>query len=271
MGLIAHSAEAHERRRRAPANDRGTSNSSITITRGFALFSIHPSEHTVTSWPKLRSQCLARLARDGVSIEMVQLTAQGMRFVVTQGHIKATEGALRDARFAWRRFPDCAIVSSFGSDIRKTAGILYQMLTGLAASRIEVLHCTDSALTISFLVPDVSALEVERFLRGVIAKSITAPASPSIRLDADLCKAFVDGKELRLGFRQARLLELLLRNAGSVVKLEAAASYLFGSGGKEEISAVRVHMHNLRRKLELIPENPRFLITVPTQGYIFVS
>lgn len=30
--------------------------------------------------------------------------------------------------------------------------------------------------------------------------------------------------------------------------------------------ALRVHMHNLRKKIEEDPDNPRYLVTVPAQG-----
>jgi len=36
------------------------------------------------------------------------------------------------------------------------------------------------------------------------------------------------------------------------------------------LKIVRVHLHNLRKKIEDDPDTPRHIITVPEQGYVFV-
>jgi len=95
--------------------------------------------------------------------------------------------------------------------------------------------------------------------------------SSPITFDAALCKVRVNGEERRLGSRQAKLLEFLVNNLGRVVEAEEAARHLFGADGREEIAALRVHVHNLRKKIEADPDNPRYLVTVPAQGYVLVG
>ena len=92
----------------------------------------------------------------------------------------------------------------------------------------------------------------------------------SIALDASRRRVTVRGRERHLGTQQTKLLAFLIENAGRIVEAGEAARHLFGLGGKDEVAALRVHLHNLRKKIENDPSHPRHIVTVPTQGYLFV-
>lgn len=91
-----------------------------------------------------------------------------------------------------------------------------------------------------------------------------------LAFDAATGHLAVRGRVRRLGTRQARLLQLLIENAGNVIGVTHAAKTVFGKSGDEQIAALRVHIHNLRKKIEEDPNNPRRLVTVPSKGYLFV-
>ncbi len=245
--------------------------SSTTVSKGCALFSVRPREQEEGRWLKLRVECLAGIATAGVPLEMLQFMPRRMRFIVDRRFVKAAQAAIQDCGLAWRLVPYCSKVCIVSDTVRTTAGIFYKMLTRLAARGIPVLHFSDSNVNLSFIVSDANSTEVERLLHYLLSSVSRPSMSSPITFDAALCKVRVNGEERRLGSRQAKLLEFLVNNLGRVVEAEEAARHLFGADGREEIAALRVHVHNLRKKIEADPDNPRYLVTVPAQGYVLVG
>jgi hypothetical protein len=243
---------------------------SVTVSKGFALFSVRPREHEEGRWSKLRAECLAGIATSGVSLEMLQFMPLRMRFIVEKSLVKATQATIQDCGLAWRLIPHCSKVCTVGDAVRATAGIFYKSLTGLAARGIPVLHFSDSGANMSLVVSNTNGINVEIYLRDILMGITGSSISPAISFDATLRKVRVHGEVRRLGSRQAKLLEYLINNAGRVVEAAEAAKHLFGSDRKRDVAAVRVHMHNLRRKIERDLENPRYLVTLQDQGYVFV-
>jgi len=77
------------------------------------------------------------------------------------------------------------------------------------------------------------------------------------------------GDEIRLTPTEWHLLEFLARHAGKLVGHRQILSDVWGPQFETESSYLRVHMANLRRKLEPDPARPRYLITDPGLGYRF--
>lgn len=132
-----------------------------------------------------------------------------------------------------------------------------------------MLHFSDSNVTMSLIVPEDRSAETAAFLREIFAPEDDLPCT-SVSFDAARGRVRVNGREQRLGSRQVKLLEFLLDNVGRVVETEEVARHVFGSDDKGDVAALRVHMHNLRKKIEADPYNPRYIVTVPAQGYLFV-
>jgi hypothetical protein len=156
-----------------------------------------------------------------------------------------------------------------GAGIRTTAGVFCRTLTALTRANIPLLHFSDSQVTLSLIVPEGQGPDAEALLHKELFGADSSFSS-TISFDALLGRVRVNGKECRLGARQAKLLGYLIENVGRVVESEEAARHLFGADGKDEVAALRVHMHNLRKKIEQNPENPRYIVTIPAQGYLFV-
>jgi two-component system, OmpR family, KDP operon response regulator KdpE len=65
------------------------------------------------------------------------------------------------------------------------------------------------------------------------------------------------------------MLEVLARNADKLVTQRQLLHEVWGPGYQNEANYLRVHMANLRRKLEPDPSAPRYLLTEPGIGYRF--
>jgi two-component system KDP operon response regulator KdpE len=78
-----------------------------------------------------------------------------------------------------------------------------------------------------------------------------------------------DGAEVRLTPTEWHLLEVLLRNPDRLLTHQQLLHEVWGPRYEAETNYLRVHMANLRRKLEPEPSRPRYLRTDPGLGYRF--
>jgi len=81
--------------------------------------------------------------------------------------------------------------------------------------------------------------------------------------------ASADGKEVRLTPTEWHLLEVLVRNPDRLVTHQQLLQEVWGPRYETETNYLRVHLANLRRKLEPDPSRPRYLRTDPGLGYRF--
>ncbi|MFJ6000444.1 response regulator [Streptomyces sp. NPDC092370] len=75
--------------------------------------------------------------------------------------------------------------------------------------------------------------------------------------------------EIRLTPTEWHLLEVLVRNPGRLVTQRQLLQEVWGPRYEKETNYLRVHLANLRRKLEPAPSRPRYVITEPGIGYRF--
>lgn len=90
---------------------------------------------------------------------------------------------------------------------------------------------------------------------------------PEWRVDVAARRVFVRGAEVHLTPTEYRLLLALTRHAGKVVTHRQLLRELGGEDHSDAQHALRVHMSQLRRKLEAEPARPRYLVTEPGVGY----
>jgi two-component system KDP operon response regulator KdpE len=76
--------------------------------------------------------------------------------------------------------------------------------------------------------------------------------------------------EARLTPTEWHLLEILVRNPDKLVTHQQLLHEVWGPAYKNETTYLRVHMGNLRRKLEPDPTRPHYLRTDPGLGYRFL-
>ncbi len=72
---------------------------------------------------------------------------------------------------------------------------------------------------------------------------------------------------LRLTPTEWRILEILLRRPGQLVRSAQILTGVWGPGFQQRTNYLRFHMARLRRKLEEDPTRPRHLLTEPGMGY----
>ena len=88
-----------------------------------------------------------------------------------------------------------------------------------------------------------------------------------LRLDPDRRSATLDGAELDLTRREFELLELLMREAGSVVTRERLIDEVWDVNWFGSTKTLDVHVSSLRRKLGEDSASPRFIHTVRGVGF----
>jgi two-component system, OmpR family, response regulator RegX3 len=132
-----------------------------------------------------------------------------------------------------------------------------------------------------YIVKPFSAREVAARIRAVLRRVGDAPAEPaakdgpievgSVRLDRDRREASVDGKPLDLTRKEFELLELLIREAGSVISRERLIDEVWDTNWFGSTKTLDVHVSSLRRKLGDDSQSPRFIHTVRGVGFRFAS
>jgi two-component system KDP operon response regulator KdpE len=88
-----------------------------------------------------------------------------------------------------------------------------------------------------------------------------------LHLDVARREVSVDGKPVRLTPTEYKILLLLARNAGRVLTHRQILSQVWGPSISGHWHTVRVHVAELRKKIESDPARPRRLITEPGVGY----
>ena len=113
---------------------------------------------------------------------------------------------------------------------------------------------------------DPRVVEVFRHIRG--APQTRLVVGP-LCLDRRTFELSVDGKTVLLTPVEFDLLHYLMSHAGEVISAERLLQEVWGyPPGTGSPDLVRVHIRNLRRKIEPSPSNPIYIQTVPRHGYI---
>ncbi len=92
-----------------------------------------------------------------------------------------------------------------------------------------------------------------------------------LRVDLGARRVERDGDEVRLTPIEWGLLAALVTRPGRLVPQRQLLQEVWGPAYGTETNYLRVHMANLRRKIEVDPARPRHLVTEPGMGYRFVA
>jgi two-component system, OmpR family, KDP operon response regulator KdpE len=79
------------------------------------------------------------------------------------------------------------------------------------------------------------------------------------------------GEEIHLTPKEFDLLRALARNRGRLMTHRALLGEVWGHAYEEDTHTLRVHIANLRRKIEPDPAEPRYIRTDPGIGYRFAA
>jgi two-component system KDP operon response regulator KdpE len=94
--------------------------------------------------------------------------------------------------------------------------------------------------------------------------------TPTLHLDLGEQMAHKDGTVVHLTPTEWRLIEVLTRRPGQLVRQTELLQEVWGPSYHRETNYLRVYLAQLRRKLEAEPSQPRHFVTEPGVGYRFV-
>jgi two-component system KDP operon response regulator KdpE len=184
-------------------------------------------------------------------------------------------------RVAAARRPDLALVD-LGlpgiSGLEVIAGIrgwsdlpiIVLSVRGAEEDKIEALDAgADDYVTKPFGMGELLAR-----MRAALRRRSSEPDEPIVRTEAfviDLSqhRALVGGSEVHLTPTEWALVTMLVRHPGRLITQRHLLHEVWGPGFDTETNYLRVHLANVRRKLEPVPSQPRYFITEPGMGYRF--
>jgi len=90
-------------------------------------------------------------------------------------------------------------------------------------------------------------------------------------LSVDLARhvTLMNGNEVKLTSTEFKLLSYLAANPDRVLTHQAILTHVWGFEESSHLEYLRVYIGQLRKKIELDPDNPKILITDPGVGYRF--
>ena len=123
------------------------------------------------------------------------------------------------------------------------------------------------------LVKPVGAAELTARVRAVLRRSRCesgfAFAVGDFRLDPGTLCVRVRGMDVQLTRREFDLFMFMARRPRCVIDHRTLLTEIWGEAARAQTEYLRVYMGQLRKKLELRPSRPRYLVTEPWVGYSF--
>ena len=162
-------------------------------------------------------------------------------------------------------------------EIRTFSQVPIIMLTALGAEvdRIHGLELgADDYLTKPFSFQELVA-HIKSILRRVQWDRRKLPDSQlsigRVRLNLAARRAFKDGVELTLRYKEYELLSLLMQQAGTVLTRELLFNQIWGTDWLGDTRTLDVHIRWLRQKIEDDPSRPQYIQTVRNVGYRYIT
>ncbi len=81
----------------------------------------------------------------------------------------------------------------------------------------------------------------------------------------------VRGREVALTLTEYKLLSQLVSNAGRVMLHGELLTRVWGAEYRDELEYLRAYIRHLRQKIEEMPHQPRYIVSKPGIGYMFVN
>ncbi len=154
-----------------------------------------------------------------------------------------------------------------------TAPILILSVRSNEADKITALdEGADDYLTKPFSAGELLA-RIRALLRRAAALTSPPPIVKTGDLEIDIARRRVRraGVDIALTPTEFDILAFLARNAGLVVTQRMILEQVWGPEWVEDAQTLRVHVSNLRKKIEPHPGGPRFIITEPGVGFRFAA
>jgi two-component system KDP operon response regulator KdpE len=112
-------------------------------------------------------------------------------------------------------------------------------------------------------------------MRAALRRTPTGETQPAVvttdafTIDLAAKRATKAGADVRLTPTEWHILEILVRHPDKLISQKHLLTEIWGPRYERETNYLRVHIANLRRKLEPTPSKPRYFFTEPGIGYRF--
>ncbi len=115
---------------------------------------------------------------------------------------------------------------------------------------------------------------------GAVLRRADWPAPPPrtvltiddrLSVDFNRHQVIVDGERIDLRPTEYRLLNHLIQNAGWVVPHDTLLAKVWGYEDRDETHYLRLYINYLRKKIEVDPSTPKYILTERGVGYRFVD
>jgi DNA-binding response OmpR family regulator len=160
-------------------------------------------------------------------------------------------------------------------EIRRKSGVPILMLTAKGQEIDKVLGLeigADDYITKPFSIYEVIA-RIRAHLRR--ANSTPHPEHPpvlaggDVQLDVGSQRVTKRGVVVELAPKEFGVLQVLLENKGRVVTRQALLDRVWGYDFYGDQQTVNVHIRWLREKIEDDPNDPKWILTIRSRGYVF--
>lgn len=133
----------------------------------------------------------------------------------------------------------------------------------------------DDFITKPFSLPELVArvqaniAQYERIRKDQKRKQVNVLEFSPIKIHLHSHRVFVDEQEIELKNKEYELLVFLMNNVDVVFSKEYLYEKIWGMDAFGDLKTVVVHINRIREKIELDPQNPKFIQTVWGAGYRF--
>lgn len=138
--------------------------------------------------------------------------------------------------------------------------------------KVEALNAgADDYITKPFGMEELVA-RIRAALRRTAIRDNKQPAAIEVgdfRVDPEAHKASVRGREVHLTPKEFELLAYLVQHPGAVLTHHKLLGAVWGGDYTEQTEYLRVFIGQLRKKIEVDPANPKYILTEPWIGYRF--
>jgi two-component system KDP operon response regulator KdpE len=143
--------------------------------------------------------------------------------------------------------------------------------TSAVTTKVEALESGASDYVTKPFNADELAARLRVALRHRLQQQRVTPVFRNGELMVDLVRRRITrgSLEIRLSPTEFAILRLLVMHAGKVLTHDQILLEIWG--GRRNIDYLRVYMRQLRRRIEIDPHYPQFIVTIPGVGYQLLS
>jgi two-component system, OmpR family, KDP operon response regulator KdpE len=152
--------------------------------------------------------------------------------------------------------------------------IIVLSAVGEEAEKIRALDAgADDYVTKPFAPGELVARLNRALRRAAAAPAADEPvlSADGLELDVAAHRVRVGGREVHLTPTEFDLLRALMQGRGRLLTHRTLLGEVWGPGYEDDTQVLRVHVANLRRKIEPAPGSPRYIVTDPGVGYRFAA